>query len=335
MSGIADIFRDPAFSLTTLSEQVIERVDYMPTMLEDMGLFKPYPIRDKTFAIESIDRTLRVVETTARGSAPKERDRELRDLRTFRTVQLSEKSTIYYDELTGIRELGKADQRKQVRSEIKERLQQPKDDLALTREHHRLGALQGILLDADGTSVINNYYDDFGLTPPAAVTWNLSNVDLNIRQLSNTLKRSIGRSTKGARATGYAALAGDEFYDALTTHPQVERAYNFDRPERLLTSTAWDSFVFGGIKFYNYRGTDDNSTVAVDNDKAIVFPLGTNFMKEVMSPAHFEPYINTKGKREYVLPVHDMERKSYSSYEVYSYPLFINTRPDIVRTITL
>ena len=33
-----------------------------------------------------------------------------------------------------------------------------------TREYHRLGAINGIVLDADGTTTIRNFYTEFGIT---------------------------------------------------------------------------------------------------------------------------------------------------------------------------
>ncbi len=52
---------------------------------------------------------------------------------------------------------------------VLERTGQLKTDLEATKEYHRLGALQGKLLDADGTSVIENYFEAYGIADPAVV----------------------------------------------------------------------------------------------------------------------------------------------------------------------
>lgn len=337
MGTMIDIFKDNAFSTVSMTN-AIERFEFMPSLLGQLGIFHKRPIYDKTFGVEAINGTLNIIETSARGSKPKEKERNERDLRPFNTVQLSEAWTLWFDTLTGIRELGKTDQRKRVMSEIKTLSAGVMDDLELTREYHRLGALQGLLLDADGTSVIQDYFDDFGITRPANISFGLNDDTTKLRVNCNELHRSVLRSSKGAIKPGAQvhALCGDEWFDKFITHEAVEKTYlNWSAASDLRDASAFGAFRFGNITWHNYRGTDDNSDVAVPVDKAIVFPTGTKIFEEVLSPTFMDPWINTKGKREYVVPIRDRDRNAYMKGEVYSHPLFMCRRPEVLRTLEI
>lgn len=337
MNAMIDIFNDDVFSTVSMTD-AIERFDYIPGLLGQLGIFQPKPIYDKSFGVEAINGQLNIIETSARGSKPKEKERNLRDLRNFNTVQLSESWTLMFDSLTGIRELGKTAQRKRVMSEIKTLSKEVMDDLELTREYHRLGALQGLLMDADGTSVIEDYFDAFGITRPSNISFGLNTATTKLRVKCNELHRSVLRSSKGGLKPGAQvhALCGDEWYDKFTSHDAVERTFmNWSAAADLRSSNEFSAFKFGNITWHNYRGTDDNSTVAVPSDQAIVFPTGTKIFEEVLSPTFMEPWINTKGKREYVIPIPDRDRKAFMKGEIYSHPLFMCRRPEVLRTLVL
>ena len=47
------------------------------------------------------------------------------------------------------------------------------DTLTMTEEYHRLGAIQGLVLDKDG-SVLFDLYDEFGVPEPAAIEIDLT-----------------------------------------------------------------------------------------------------------------------------------------------------------------
>ena len=86
---------------------------------------------------------------------------------------------------------------------------------------------------------------------------------------------------------------------------------------------------FGGIKFMHYDGTDDNTTVKVPTGTAKFFPVDTagDFYQAVLTPGEFFPTINQPGQPLYALTIPDRDREAFVQMEVYSYPLFICTRP--------
>ncbi len=233
---------------------------------------------------------------------------------------------MYVSEVAGMRAFGSESELMVVMTEYAERMGDVRDDMDLTHEFHRLGALQGKLLDADGTSVLYDYFDEFGIPEPVAIDFELGTANTKVRLKCAEVKRKMVRSAKGAltNSTRIHALCGDDWYDKLIEHDSVKRTYeNWAAAADLREDRTFESFPFAGIVFHNYRGTDDNSEVAIPVDEAKFFPVGARgVFKKYMSPANeFAPFVNTKGQDTYALNVEDKDRQSWVKGEL----LFLST----------
>ncbi|MBU4609142.1 major capsid protein [Achromobacter sp. GG226] len=333
-----DIFNGSAFNTTSLTGQ-INRVDYAPGFLGALNLFRPEPVRSRTIFVDVRDGGLQLIPTSAIGAPPKELSPDNRSAVPLKTVRLAEGFTMYAEELQGIRAFGSESETVQVQAEYLRRMARVRQDMELTHEHHRMGALMGTLLDADGTTVIYDFYTEFGLTRPAPVVWNLSSPTFNIRGAAAALVRSMVTGSRGAMTTGSTvhAIVGDEFYDKLVSHPMVERTYlNWQAAADLRNNgNPFGDFTFAGITFHNYRGTDDGTTIAVAADEARFFPVGAqDVFVHAMAPAEFMPYVNTPGLDTYAINIVDRDRQAWTRGELYSYPLYLCQRPDLLRTAT-
>jgi hypothetical protein len=329
-----DIFNSSAFSMTSLTGAV-EKIAYKPQLLGQLGIFEPMPVRTRSVFVDRRENKLVLIPASPIGAPPKELVVDPRNAVPLKTVRLAEGFTLYAEEIQGIRAFGNESEFAQVQTEYLRRMAKVRDDMDLTHEFHRLGALQGLLLDADGTSVIYNYFTEFGVAEPTAVDFNLEVTTTNVRQLCADLIRSMARSAGGSftPATQVHALAGDAFYDALISHPNVEKTYlNWAAAADLREDKTWQSFPFGGIIWHNYRGTDDNSTVAIPTNEAKFFPVGArDIFKKAQAPAEFGPYINTLGLDTYAINIPDRDRQAWTRGELYSYPLYFCQRPDVLR----
>jgi hypothetical protein len=332
-----DIFNNSAFSMTSLTGAV-SKVDFKPQLLGSLGIFDPMPVRTRTVFVDRREGKLTLIGTSAVGAPPKELQVDPRNAVPLKTTRLAEGFTLYAEEIQGIRAFGSESEFAQVQAEYLKRMASVRDDMDLTHEFHRLGALQGLLLDADGTSVIYNYFTEFGVTEAPAIDFDLGNASPAsgaIRLKTAALIRSMARSAKGAFTPGTSihALAGDGFYDALVTNPEVEKTYqNWAAAADLRQDRTWQAFTYGGITWHNYRGTDDNSTVAIASDEAKFFPVGAkDVFKKAMAPAEFGPYVNTLGQDTYAMNIPDRDRQAWTRGELYSYPLYFCQRPDVLR----
>lgn len=334
-----DIFNSDAFSMTTMLA-AIEKVPTIPRFIGEMNLFAPSPSRTADFWIEGRTGTVGLIQTSARGTPPTQRKTEARDARAFKIGRLAKGDTIQAAEIQNIRAFGSETELMQVQAEVGRRMYGPTgimNDIELTWENMRLGAIQGILTDADG-SVIYNYFTELGDTQAAEIDFDLDNPDPAggvLRTKCSTVLRAMQRASKGAWVPGcYAAgLCGDGFFDDLVAHKEYRAAY-LNRPgaEALTEEVAWREARFGGIRFINYQGTDDNSTVAVPTDKCKFFPVNAPGVFQVAwGPGETFEVANQPGRPLFPMIIPDRDRNMFVTVELYSYPLFFCSRPAMLQ----
>lgn len=337
--SILNIFRNDAFSEVTMTSQV-ERLPHVPTTLGERNIFTPNPIRTTALAIEERNGVLSVVPMSQRGqSTNSERTTERRKMRYFDVPRIFKGDTIHSHELQNVREFGQETVLMQVQTEVARRLSGPTGILTtldFTEEFHRLAAVQGLLLDADG-SVWYNWFDEFEIAQPAEINFNLdANIEYSLRPICNGLTRDMARSSQGAftTETSITALCGDGFYDKFTTHIDVEKTYkNWSDAAELREGGAFKAFRYAGIDWINYRGSDDNATIKIPDDKVKFFPENApGVFEKAMAPGESFEWINTPGKERYVVPIFDRDRNSWWRMEAYEYPLHICKRPETLRT---
>lgn len=331
MPGI-DIFNDDAFSVTSLLTAV-DKVGYVPGMLGSMpGLFEPAPVRTEAIWIEARGTDAALIQTSPRGSAPAAKSDSQRTAIPFATKRLAQASRITASELSGIRAFGTETEIKQVQTEVARRQFLLKRDMDLTFEHWRLGCVQGLVTDADGSTIID-WANAFGQTIPAEVDFDLDNANPTsgvLRKKCAVAVRSMSRGLKGlgGNTVRFMSLCGDAFWDDLIAHPEVRETYLGQQEAAALRGpSAWESFNFGGLTWTNYRSTDDESTVAVGTDKAKMFPVGSGIFKWAMSPGEQFDHVGQLGQMFYPGIVTDKDRNMWADVELYSYPLPVCTMP--------
>ncbi|MDR5813322.1 major capsid protein [Caballeronia sp. LZ033] len=333
-----NIFKNDVFSTIDLTTAV-EKAPFKPEGLGTLNIFDDKPIRTTALAVEQRQGKLVIIPISDRGEEGTQRTTEKRQARYFEVPRLMHSDTIYANELQNIRAFGTESELMQVQDEVARRLNGPTgltSNIEYTWEYHRLAAVQGLLLDADG-SVVYNFFNEFGITQPAEIAFNLSAGTANsLRPLINGIIRSMARKAQGAftQSTKIYALCGDAFYDAFVNHPDVVRTFlNWSAAADLRGSqgAAFDAFYFGGIYWVNYRGSDDNTTIKIPDDKVKFFPVGApGVFQRALAPGEAFEWVNTPGKPIYVIPIFDRDRNMWWKMEVYSYPLHICTRPEVL-----
>lgn len=332
MAGI-DVFADDAFGLVELTA-ALEEVEYKPQQLGQMGIFTSRSVRTEKVSIEKKNQVLTLVPVTERGSPLPQLTQGRRDIRDFRTVRVGKGDHLTAAELAGIRAFGTDSEFVQVQQEVLTRSQMIRDDLELTHEHMRLGAIQGILLDADG-SVIYNWFDEWDITQPAEMVFNFATlIDGAFRKKCADIIRTMAKAAKGAWGPGtqVVGMCGDQFYDELISNAEVRATYlGWTAAADLRQASFWEPFPFGNIQWMNYRGTDDGSKVAIPTDKVKFFPINApEAFLRVNSPGESFDVVNTPGQEFYARTIPDEKRNEFVDIEVVSYPLYIATRPGML-----
>jgi hypothetical protein len=336
-----DIFNQDPFSTVTLTAAV-DKYPYEPQALGELKIFDDDPIRTTALVVEQRQGKLIVVPLSERGEAGTQRTTEKRQARYFEVPRLRHEDTIFANELQNIRAFGTESELMQVQDEVARRLSGPTGllkNIENTWEFQRLAAVQGLFTDYDGT-VMYNWFQEFGITQPTEVGFNLAAGTANsIRPICNQIVRSMARAAQGSFTsnTQVWALAGDTFYDQFVNHPDVIRTFiNWSDARDIRGGNvggAFTAFDFAGIKWLNYRGSDDNVSIKIPNDKVKFFPVGApGIFRRALAPGESFQWVNTPGKPVYVIPIMDRDRNEWVKLETSSYPLHICTRPEVLQS---
>lgn len=338
-----DVFKADGFSMMELSSMV-QDMDYNPQMLGSMNLFTPSPVRQKTVFIDRESDTLNLIGFSERGAPSEQNTRYSRNMLPLTIPRLAVQDTVWAHEIAGLRETGTESELMSVQREVTKRLTSMRQKVEYTKEYLRLAAIQGLALDPADGSTYYNYYTEFGVAQDTATSFELDVDATDVLGICHDLRRSIQRSAKGAWIQGQSqvhALVGDDFYDALITHPEVEKYYlQWNASQSLRETPEFGAFTFGGITFHNYRGSDDNSEISIAVNEAKFFIVGGDgIFVEAMAPAdEFMPYANTLGQSVYAIQELDSAFPAtprFAKYHVHSYPLFYCQRPATLRRGTL
>ena len=332
-----DTFNSDHYGVVSLTE-ALEMIPYQPNWLGNMpGLFKTSGITTTTAVIEERHNRLSLVPTSARGTTTTTEKRKERKVLAFPIPHIAVTAGLLADDVQNVRAFGTEDVTETVASKVNEITTQLRDDVEITKEYQRHGALQGIVYDADLTTVIYNFFTAFGVTEETedfAFTTSTTDIKAAITSVIRKMHTALG----GAMFTGIVGLCGDSFFDTLVSHAFVRADFDRWRDGHLFRTQqiggagyftgpdGQDGFTYGGVTFFNSRA-------AIGTDRFIpstvcrFFPLGVpNLFKEVNAPADYIETVNTVGRPYYV----KQERMRWDKgieFEVQSNPLIMPTRP--------
>jgi hypothetical protein len=325
----------PEFSAIQITA-AYERVHYFPRILGAMGEGLAQTVRASTrqIAIGRSDGYMALIPTSPIGAPPVELELKPTEIRAFTIHRLAKGSTLVYESMTGLALKPEFQQVADVQAEIVNRGVRIRGDMENTHEHMRLGMVRGVVLDADGVTVLEDWFDLYDIPRPTPINFALNTATPNLRDKCRAVRNIMIRESKGGwiegRTVAYA-LCGDDFYRKLITHAEVERTYMNWAAAQDLRAATLDEFSFGGIVFLDYRGSDDGS-MAVAADEARFFPVGgDNVFQRILGPAEFDPFINQPGQDIYALTIPDRDRGAWVRVEAYNYPLYVCMRPEMLQ----
>lgn len=250
-------FSNPAFSMANLTAAI----NLLPNRygrLESLNLFPVKPVRFRQILIEEKNGVLNLLPTLPVGSPGTVGQRDKRKMRSFVVPHIPHDDVVLPDEVQGLRAFGSETELETVAGVMARHLETMRNKHSITLEHLRMGALKGIILDADG-STLYNLYDEFGIAPKA-INFALATDSTNVRQKCVDTLAHIEENLRGEFMTGVRCLCSPEFFEKLIAHPKVEKAYENFQQGAILRDDVRTGFTFGGIVFEEYRGqaTDGN-----------------------------------------------------------------------------
>ena len=305
----------------------INNLPRISTRLADMRLFQEDGLVGTTIVKVGIKGTkLVLVPNVPRGAPGQPKGLERGKVKLLETTHLPQNSTVMADQLLGVYD--PADPEGANVAAVVNALQAVhKRDLDFTIEYHRMGALQGKLLDADG-SVIIDFYEEFGVSQ-IVIGMELNKDATKVRAKYMAIKRAIEEKLGGIPYTGIHVFCSAGFFDALTDHPDVQKAYERWQDGAALRDDVRKGFVFGDITFEELPGNTGGKLALADGE-AIAFPLGVpDMFLTRFAPADYLETVRGIGLPYYTKTA-AMRMNKGIQLESQSNPLNINTRPDAV-----
>lgn len=327
-----------AFNLVSLTKAI----NILPNnygRLREMNLFPDKGVRSRTVIIEEKNGVLNLLQTMPVGSDGQYNKTGKRKVRSLAIPHIPLNDEILPSEYEGIRSFGSEGDTDPLAAIMADHLQTARNKFGITIEHLRMGALKGIILDADA-STLYNLYTEFGISPKTvsfafATTSPLTNVPEKCREVV----RHIEDNLLGETMTEVHALVSAEFFDAMIKHSSVTEIYKGHLAAvRTLGGDERKGFKLGGITFEEYRGTatdaEGNARRFIASGEGHAFPLGTqNAFETLYAPGDFLETVNTTG-----LPLYaKQEEKKFGrgiELHIQSNPLPICYRPGVLVKLT-
>ena len=360
MENTLDIFRNDAFSFTSL-QRVVDSTPYIPQMLGDMGLFDDKPINTENVLIYEKDGGFKLIPTTERGTPEIEQVRRSGRLFALKTRRIAKKDSVRAGDLgPGIADMALPQniRERNAAQLVAERTQQLKTDSEATKELHRLGALQGKILDvsydADGEvsiDVVGNFFDEFNVPQPPVVDIDFTSPALDERNARMFFQENVVVPIQTSLKARWSpnveihALVGDDYWGQLNRNAAFYRLYELMLQGRQLAMAAnplartnnWETVYFGGIYWTNYRGSTDGE-IGVPSQDAIFFPKGARDVFNVYwAPGETMNDITGKGRPEYLYIQPDTRTQIAEFVDIHhrSYPLYACIYPKALMRSTL
>lgn len=331
MADIA-IFQDDAFGVAALTAAINEQ-EYLPGRLAGLGLFEEEGVTTLTVQIEKDGDKLALVPAGERGTSGLVVTGSKRVLLPFNTVHLPQRFTIKADEIQGVRAFGTQTELQAVQDVVNKRLEKARRQLDATHEFHRMGALNGKVLDADGSSVLLDIYERFGVQRQS-MSMGLADPNTNVQVQCVEALDMQEDALGSAGFTSSRAFCGKTFWKELIKHRSVVKTFEGSQQAAALRGDAREAFEFGGIVWERYRGKVADIAF-VHDDEARLVPEGVSeLFLSIYAPADYMETVNTPGL-PYYSKLEPLPFGKGVAGEAQSNPLHICTRPRAVIRLTL
>lgn len=336
-----DVFKSDGFSMMALTE-AFTKIPYQPGRLGQLGLFRTKQIDTTVVAVEEKAGQLSLISTSPRGGVPDTLGQSKRVLRNFSVPHLARKGHINADQVQNIRAFGSQTEVEAVQVKVNELLAELRPMHEVTLEYHRMGALQGVILDGDAATTIYNLFTEFGVAQQtSALAFSVATT--NIRGGIVAILRLIEAELGGAVISGYRAFCGGTFFDALVDHATVREAFKYQQQSAQVIGEdlRTKGFNYGGVTWEEYRGSVNKAgtttaTDFVNASQAFIVPIcNPSIFVQHFAPADYLETVNTMGLPLYAKQAIDPMYQKYVEVETQSNPLCLCLRPRAVYKVTM
>lgn len=331
-----NILDNDKFTVTSLTES-INNIPFVPGRAGLVVDWAEQGITTEHLVVEEYSGVLTLINPTPRGGPGNTTAKNKRKLRTLRVPHYQIDDAVYADEVQGVRAFGSETQLQTVEGLVNQRMfEHVNYEMDPTLEFQRLGALRGLIYNAD-LSLMYNLFLEFGVTPQADIDFHLGEdqEDGALRERVAQAARATARALGGLPYSSIYALCGDSFYDSLIKEREVRTTYlNQQEASQLRGAIGkpFSVFNFGEITFENYRGGTGNeeATPFIDPNECAIFPVGVRGLyRTVYAPADYEETVNTVGLPRYSKMIPRLDGKG-RDMQLQTNALSFCTRPRVL-----
>ncbi len=323
-----DIFKSDAFSTLTLTDD-INKMPHVPGRIGRTGIFNERGVPTTQVMIEEKDGFLTLIPNTQRGGPATQYTKQGRAARSFLLPHLPLEDRILASEIQDVRQFGSDNQMESVQSVVNDRMTELAHSHDATVEYGRIGAIKGVILDADGTTVIYNLFNEFEVSQ-TVVSFELDVVTTKVRNICLDIKRTIAKALGVEMITAVRAFCGANFFQGLISHDNVAGAYERWQNGEMLRNDPRAGFPFGEIIFEEYVG-QVGTVDFIHPDEAHFVPIGVNgLFRTYFGPGDFLETVNTIGLPRYAKVAPDEKLNRFVDVHTQSNPLSMCLRPDIL-----
>ena len=338
MPIITDVFSGDAFSAVELTA-AINVVPNSYGRLQQLNLFPSEPIPTTTVAVQYANGTLNLLPTRVRGGPPSLGTPERRNARTFEIPHIPHDDMVTAADVQNRMGFAGGGGLDSVMDLVNRKLALMRRKHAITLEHFRAGALNGIVLDYDGSTIVN-FFTEFGVAEKV-VDFPFTTATTEVSDKVLEVVAWIEDNLMGESMTGVHALCSPEWFSAFIRHKSVKEAYTyFARTQDPMTQDVRRGFVFQGVTFEEYRGVasqlnEDRTTTTrkfIPASTARFFPVGTtDTFRTFFAPADIIGEVNVAPNTEvYAAQAIDQEFARWVKLHTQSNPLPVVKRPALL-----
>lgn len=321
-----DVLLNNMFTTATLTAAV-NKLPVAPGKVGAMKLFAERGIRTTTLIVEESQGRLRLVEDVSRAADPTPVDKNARKRISFPTLHLPLGAVILPDDLLNLTPFGGeagVGGDPQARA-INDKLASLKASIEATKEFHRVGAVLGKILHPDG-SVHTDLFAAFSVTKKV-IEIDFTNAEEDIRAKVLEGKRHIEEKATGVAVNTVRALTSPAFFDALTGHAKVQKAFEgWQAAQDRLGGDLRHGFTYGGIEFVEYSAVVGGAPF-IPVGVAGAFPVAPGVFEGVYAPANYNEAVGTLGLEYYAKAEPRRMGKGWD-LEAQSNPFFYCTAPE-------
>lgn len=230
---------------------------------------------------------------------------------------------------------------KSLEMSLAERLQSLRFDHDLTLEYQRMGAIKGTLVDGNGKTLLD-LFDAFGITQKV-VNFALDVSTTKVTEKVDEVISYIRANLLGEIMTGVDILVDKAFFNALVSHPNVEKFYVNYEAAMMLANPDYKPlygriFSFHGVTFREYDATvtlyNGTTVPLIASGTGHALPVGTrDAFQTYFGPPNDIRFVNMEGmeifmSQEFEKHGAGIELKSESC------PLAVYRRPVLLVKVT-